>query len=128
MSNKDEKVANMNVSIKDFFKRWIEFTRPFHKLNPQQSAVLALLLYHHYRLSKEITNTRILWKEVFDYDTKVLIHEELDIQLGSLENLLSRLRKKKIIVDNKITPYYIPNIDKKTKEFKLIFNFKIQHD
>lgn len=128
MNNKDEKVANINVSVKDFFKRWIDFTRPFHKLNPQQSEVLSLLLYHHYRLSKEITNTKILWKEVFDYDTKILIQEELGIQLGSLENLLSRLRKKNIIVNNKITPYYIPDIDKKTKVFKLIFNFIITHD
>lgn len=126
--NKDMKVANINVKIKDFFFKWIDFTRPFHKLNKQQSSVLALLLYHHYRLGKEITNNRILWKEVFDYDTKILIHEELNIQLSSLENLLSRLRKKNIIVNNRITPHYIPEIDKKTKEFKLVFNFKITHD
>ena len=126
--NKDGKVVNLNIKLKEFFYKWMEITRPFHKLNPQQSAVLALLLYHHHRLSKEITNNKILWKEVFDYDTKVLIQEELDIQLGSLENLLSRLRKKKIIIDNRITPYFIPPINKNTKEFKLIFNFKIIHD
>lgn len=126
--NTNEKIATINVKLKDFFIKWIEFTKPFHKLNPQQSQVLALLLYHHYKLSQEITNTKILWKAVFDYDTKLLIYEELNIQSGSLENLLSQLRRKNIIVDNKITPYFIPNINKKTQEFKLTFNFKLIHE
>lgn len=126
--NKDEKVVNINIKLKDFFYRWIEFTNPFHKLNPQQSKVLSLLLFHHFRLSKIITNNKILWKEVFDYDTKVLIYEELNIKSGALENLLSKLRKKKIIVDNRITPNFIPVINSKNKEFKLTFNFRIQDD
>lgn len=121
--SKDEKVANINIRLKDFFFKWMEFTKPFHNLNTRQQSVLALLLYHHHRLSFEITNTKILWKIVFDYDTKVLIYEELNIQLGALENLLSQLRKKNVIVDNKITPNYIPYIDKNTKGFKLTFNF-----
>ena len=126
--NKDEKVANINVKIKDFFYKWIDFTYPFHKLNKQQSKVLALLLYHHFRLSKEITNNRILWKQVFDYDTRVLVCEEMNIQSAALENLLSKLRKRNIVVNNQITLNFIPNIDKKTKEFKLTFNFKLIHD
>ena len=126
--NKDEKIATINVKLKDFFIKWIEFTKPFHKLNPKQSQVLSLLLYHHYLLSFEITNEKILWKSVFDYDTKVLIYEELNIKSSSLENLLSQLRNKNIIIDNKITPYFIPNINKKTKEFKLTFNFKLIYD
>lgn len=126
--NKDEKIANINIKLKDFFFKWIEFTKPFHKLNPQQQTVLSLLLYRHYKLSQEITNTKILWKEVFDYDTKVLISDEMNIQLGSLENLYSQLRKRNVIKDNQITPYFIPPIDKKSKEFKLIFNFKLIHE
>ena len=121
--NKDEKVANINIRLKDFFFKWIEFTKPFHNLNTRQQSVLALLLYYHYKLSFEITNNKILWKEVFDYDTKRLIYDELNITSGGLENLLSQLRKKNVIVNNKITPNYIPNIDNKSKGFKLTFNF-----
>lgn len=58
--NKDEKIANINIKVKDFFYRWLEFTKPFHKLNPNQSKILALLLYHHYKYSQEITNNKIL--------------------------------------------------------------------
>lgn len=126
--NKDEKIANINIKLKDFFFKWIEFTKPFHKLNTQQQHVLSLLLYRHYKLSQEITNSKILWKEVFGYDTKILISDEMEIQIGSLENLYSQLRKKNVIKDNQITPYFIPLIDKKSKVFKLIFNFKLIHE
>ena len=44
------------------------------------------------------------------------------------QNLLSQLRKKKVIVDNQITPYFIPLINKKSKDFKLIFNFRLIHE
>jgi hypothetical protein len=126
--NKDEKVANLNIKLKDFFFKWVEFTRPFHKLNTRQSDVLALLLYHHFKFQYQITNTKILWKVLFDYDSKITISEELGIQLAALENLLSQLRKRKVIVNNVITPYFIPQIDKKSKTFKLIFNFNIIHE
>jgi hypothetical protein len=127
MSN-NEKVANLNVHIKSFFRQWILFTKPFHKLNNQQQEVLSLLLYYHYQLKHEITNNKILWKEVFDYDTKVKIYTELNIQPSALENLLSQLRKRKIIVENKISPVYIPDISKNSKVFTIKFNFNIKHE
>jgi len=122
------KVTTLNVKIKNFFFRYIEFLTPFHKLRKQEQKVVALLLYHHYRLNKEITNNRILWKEVFDYDTKLLIAEELEIQSGALENLLSTLRSKKVIIDKQISPLYIPDLSKNSKQFSIAFNFNIIYE
>lgn len=128
MSNKDEKVANINVKLKSFFIRYVEFTAPFHKLARQQQHVLALLLYHHYRLKQEITNNKILWREVFDYSTKLSISEDLNIQQGALENLISQLRKRGVIINKQISPVYIPEISNKSKQFSITFNFNIIHE
>jgi len=122
------KVASINVKIKNFFYRYIEFLQPFHKLTKQHQKVLALFLYHHYRLSKEITNKNIVWKEVFDYDTKLLISEELNINDQSLQNILSQFRKKKVIIDKQISPVYIPELSKDTKQFSINFNFNIIYE
>lgn len=124
----NEKQANININIKDFFFKWVELTKPFHKLNPQECRILALILFYHYKLSSEITNEKILWKMVFEYDTKLLIAEELNIQIGALENYYTKLRKKKVITNNTITKYYIPSLNKKSKNFKIIFNFNIKHE
>lgn len=122
------KIANLNVKIKTFFFRYIEFLKPFHKLSPQQCNVLALLLYYHYKFSKEITNNKVLWKEVFDYDTKQLIIEELGISVAQIENILTQLRKKNVVIDKKISELYIPNIKNDSKTFSITYNFNIIHE
>lgn len=128
MSNK--KVAKLNIKLKDLFFRWLDITKTFHNLNKQQQQVLALLLYNHYMLKKDITNEKILWKLVFDYDTRVKIREdetfgEKGLNGNSFENILSSLRKKKVIVDNKVSPAYIPDLTLGSKEFSILFAFNI---
>jgi len=127
MSN--SKIANMNVKLKDLFFRWLDITKAFHKLNNQQQQVLALLLYYHYQYRKEVTNNKILWKILFDYDTKLKIKEDEVFKNGlsdsALQNILTALRKKNIIVGGEISKMFIPELDLKTKTFKIIFNFNI---
>lgn len=126
---KDNKTANLNVTIKNLFFKWLEVTKSWHKLNNQQQQVLALLLYYHYIYKKDITNNKILWKIVFDYDTKLKIKEDPIFKKGlsdnSLQNILTFLRKSKIICDGEISQLYIPDLSEKSKNFKVIFNFNI---
>lgn len=125
----NSKIANMNVKLKDLFFKWMEITKPFHKLNNQQQQVLALFLYYHYQYRKDITNNKILWRMLFDYDTKLKIKEDEIFENGlsdnALQTTLSALRKKKVIVDGEISKVYIPEIDLKAKNFKIVFNFNI---
>ena len=122
---KNAKVANINVKLKGLFLRWLELTVMFHKLTEKERKVLALLLYYHFILKKDITNPKILWKMVFDYDTKMKIKEELDMKDASFQNLLTALRKKNIIKDNMIVPTYIPDLEANATGFKIIYNLNI---
>lgn len=122
---KNVKIANLNVSLKRLFKLWLEITKPFHGLTPQQQSILALFLYHHYNLKNEITNEKILWKILFDYNTKMKIKEELNLQDQTLQNNLTQLRKKGIIKDNTIVSTYIPELDQDSNNFKIVFDLNI---
>jgi hypothetical protein len=119
------KSLNVNVHLKTMFKLWLEITTTFHKLTKQQISVLALLLYYHHELSKEITNNKIIWKMTFDYEVKEKIKKELDMADAGFQNVLTRLRKKGIIIDNKIVSTYIPKLEANSKNFRVIFNFNI---
>tara|TARA_R110000851_G_scaffold296262_2_gene451346 strand:+ start:6483 stop:6863 length:381 start_codon:yes stop_codon:yes gene_type:complete len=122
---KNIKIANINIKLKQLFKRWLEITNVFHKLTNQQEKVLALILYYHYKYQKDISNDKILWKIIFDYDTKALIKEELDIKDQVFQNILYQLRKKNIIIDNRVVKTYIPDLEQNSKTFKVTFNFSI---
>ncbi len=122
------KQANINIKLKNLFFKWLEITKPLHKLTQQEQDVLALLLYYHYKTKHETTNEKILWKIVFDYDTKMKIKEDLDMKDSALQTVLTKLRKKKIIIDNKISPIFIPSLELNSKNFKMIYNFNIIND
>src|SRR3970282_21089 len=102
------KQANINIHLKELFIRWLDITSAFHNLTKQQKQVLGLFLYYHYKYQKDITNNKILWKVVFDYDTRQEIKNELGIKDAVLQNILSKFRKDKIIKDNKIVSTFIP--------------------
>lgn len=125
----NSKTANINIKLKLLFSRWLDILKPWHNLNNQQQQVLALLLYYHYLYKKDITNDKILWKIVFDYDTRQKIIEDdcwkKGMTINTLNNILTMLRNKKAIVDNKISNVYIPELDINSKNFKMIFNFNI---
>jgi hypothetical protein len=122
---KNIKIANINIKLKQLFKRWLEITNVFHKLTNQQEKVLALILYYHYKYQKDISNDKILWKIIFDYDTKALIKEELNIKDQVFQNILYQLRKKNIIINNQVVKTYIPDLEQNSKTFKVTFNFSI---
>ncbi len=122
---KNGKIANIPIERKNLFSKWLEITKPFHKLPAHHCATVALLLYYYDKYKYELGNEEIAWKMVFDYDTKVNIKKELGVKDGSFQNMLSTLRSKGIIKDNKVVPRYIPNIEKDAKFFKVTFNFNI---
>lgn len=122
---KNVKQAKINVTLKKLFKYWLELTSSFHGLTKGEQKILSLFLYHHYILKKNITNDRILWKHVFDYETKQEIEKELDISSQVVYNSLSKFRKKGIIQNGKIVSTYIPDLSSNSNKFTLIFNFTI---
>lgn len=125
---KNIKQANINIHLKDLFTRWLDITSAFHNLTKQQKQVLGLFLYYHYKYQKEISNNKILWKVVFDYDTRQEVKNQLGIKDAVLQNILSKLRKDGIIKNNKIISTFIPELEQNSKAFKIIFNFNIIHD
>lgn len=80
---------------------------PFSKCQPRELDVLAELYYWNYYYRDVPEESR--GKLIFDYDTKRAIADYLNIDNAVLDNSLSSLRKKNIIVGRKIHKTF--NID-----------------
>lgn len=121
------KQALIKTNEKNFFKHWLILTKPLHKLSDQKIKVVSLLLYSYFNFKKEISNDNLAWKLTFDYDNKSKIKKEMEISNDQIfNNLLSTLRKDKIIVNNKINKSFIPNINLKTNNtFSIVYKFEI---
>lgn len=122
-----DSIVKIPCNINDtFFKYWFVFLKPFHHLTDREMDVIAVFVKIRYQLSKVITDATLLDKVVMNEDTKRKVREECNITLPHFQIVMSKLRKNKVIIDNKINPRYIPNIKEENGTFKMIllFDFK----
>ena len=80
----------------------VEFSSIFKKLRDKEKDVLKELL-----LYQDALNYNIL----IDYDIRLKVREGIGISEHNFNNLVSSLRRKGIILDNKISKYYIDLIN-----------------
>lgn len=119
-------VIRIPTSLKKFFRFWFEFLKPFHKLTDREIDVITAFTYERHLLSKVISDSDILDKVVMSEDIKDKVREELELSLAYFQVIMGKLRKNKVIIDNKINPRFIPNITDDNGPFKLMLLFDIQ--
>lgn len=111
-----------------FFKYWFLFLYPFHHLTNKEMEVITCFLKHRFELSKFISDNDILDSVTMSEDTRKKVIEECGISLPHFQVILGKLRKNKVIIDGRINPKYIPNIDNNSDNFQLLLYFDFKDD
>lgn len=107
----------------DFFLQWMNYLTPRHGLTKKQILVVSELLKERYVLSKSIKdNTQLLDDVLMSADTKRRIRERCGLKESHFQVIWGLLRKKGVIVNNRINSSYIPDID--GDDFKVMLYFK----
>lgn len=119
-------VIRIPTDKKKFFRFWYEFLKPFHKLTDREIDVITSFTYERFLLSKVILDSEVLDKVVMSEDTKKKVREESNITLAHFQVIMGKLRKNRVIINNKINPKFIPNITEDDNSFKLMLLFDIQ--
>nr|DAP80922.1 MAG TPA: hypothetical protein [Crassvirales sp.] len=109
-----------------FFRYWFEFLQPFHKLTEREIDVITSLVKQRYELSKVIKDDEILDRVTMSEDTKRKVREECNMTLPHFQVIMGKLRKSKVIIDNKINPRFIPNIREDSGTFQLLLLFELK--
>lgn len=109
-----------------FFRYWFEFLQPFHKLTEREIDVITSLVKQRYELSKVIKDDKILDRVTMSEDTKRKVREECNMTLPHFQVIMGKLRKSKVIIDNKINPRFIPNIREDSGTFQLLLLFELK--
>jgi hypothetical protein len=107
-----------------FFRYWVEFLKPIHKLSPQGIELISLFLNKRQELSSSIIDEDVLDEVLFSREVKREIRETLGVTSNHFQVLMNDLRNKKVLVDGKINPKFIPRVDKKQNDYKLIVQFR----
>lgn len=123
--SKYDNVVRIPTSLKgNFYKHWFKFLLPFHNLTDREMDVAACFLKHRAELSKVISDNTILENVLMSEATKAKIREECGITNAHFQVVMGKLRKAKIVLDNKtINPRFIPNVKEENGNFKLMLLF-----
>lgn len=127
MKNKNINVQTLKTDTETFFFTWIKILQPFLNLRKQEVEVLGKLLYHRYKIRCQIINPvdSFVDETLFGTAYRKKIKDELGLADYSFNNIISSLRKKKMLLGNSINKKIIPNLDKQATNFKLLYNFEI---
>lgn len=125
MTGRIHNIISIPVSLEgSFFRYWIEFLEPFHHMKSREKDVAAALLRERYLLSKVISDDAVLDKITLSLDTKKKIMEEYNLSSSNFHVVLTKLRKAKFIIDNRINKKFIPNdINEEDSSYRLLLNF-----
>lgn len=127
ISERPNNIIRIPTSLSvNFFKLWLMFLEPFHKLTKREIDVAASFVKQRYELSKVIKDSEILDRVIMSEDTKKKVREECNITLPHFQVILGKLRKNKVIVDGKINPKFIPNINADNDAFQLLLLFELK--
>jgi len=122
----ERKVIRIPTNIEDFFKYWFIFLSPLHNLTNRELEVAAAFLKMRYELSKSIINNdELLENTLMSEDTKRKIRELCNLSTTHFQVIMGKLRKAKIIENNKINPKFIPNIKTDKDSLQLIILFDL---
>lgn len=127
MENKPNSVIAFKASLSGtFFKAWLEFLSPLHKLTKKEIVVLAALLKERYELSKVIKDEEVLDKYTMNYETRQKVKDDCGISQTHFQVIMTSLKKNKVIEDGRINPKFIPKVDENAKTFQLLLLFNLQ--
>lgn len=121
---KNTAVVRIPTSVDgDFFRYYLELLAPIHKLTPRETDVFAAFLKERYRLSKIIPDDSIVSQLMMSTDTIRILQEKCEMSSSHFNVIFCKLRKLGFIKDGHVDSKYMPDIDKDTDKFNLIFYF-----
>lgn len=88
--------------------KYLMITDQFHKLKGQSLDLMALLITEYIRLTQLGVESDMAYQMIFSKEMKYRFRETLGIEAARFNNILSSLRKSKLINDNRIHSSLIP--------------------
>ena len=107
---KPNNVIYLKSSSNSFYRQWIEFLAPFHKLPARERDVAARILAQYFRLRDSIPDEEVLKEVLWSQNSRKDMRESLGMSQAHFQMILAKLRESEVLVDGSINPRYIPHL------------------
>ena len=106
---KPNNVIYLKCTDASFYRMWIEFLAPFHKLTSREREVAARIIAQYFKLKDSIPDPEMLKEVMWSHTSRKDMRESLKMSQAHFQMILAKLRTSGVIVDGDINPKYIPH-------------------
>lgn len=111
-----------------FFKVWVTFMRPWHRLAPREGDVFAIIMQQYFNLKPKCEGPTVLRTLLWSGGSRQEMRRMLGMSQPHFQMVLKKLREAGVLMGNEgedINPRYLPKIseDSKTFELRVIFDY-----
>ena len=106
---KPNNVIYQKCSDESFYRLWMEFLAPFHKLTSRERDVAARIIAQYFYLKKSIPDPEVLKDVLWSHRSRKDMRESLRMSPAHFQMVLAKLRENGVIRDNDLDPRYIPH-------------------
>lgn len=112
-----------------FFKDWILFLTPYHRLSVRQRKVAARLLEQYFKLKESVQDIDVLYEVLWSKKSRQDIRTSLGMGQENFQMSLSKLKKSGFLVNGRIEPRYIPHITDQPRFFlQVVFDWSSEEN
>lgn len=107
---KPNDVIPLRCPSEDYFYRlWVEFLAPFHKLAARDRDVAARIIMQYFKLKETIPDPVVLKEVLWSHTSRQDMRDSLKMTPAHFQMSLAKLRKAGFLTDGDINPKYIPH-------------------
>ena len=107
---KPNNLIPLKCTDSSFFRLWVEFLAPFHKLTSREREVAARIIEQYFKLKDSIPDPEILKEVLWSYTSRKDMRESLKMSQAHFQMILAKLRDAEVLVNGDINPKYIPHM------------------
>lgn len=124
----NSKAIRVPCTRDNFYKIWLTFLMPLHKLTTKSTEVASELLRHRYLLSKAISDPVLLNKVLMGQETRTEIMKKCNITSSNFYVVMGKLKKADFLKDGGINPKFIPDSVMNSNSYQLHIMFNVKDE
>jgi len=106
---KPNNVFHVPCTDTSFFRAWIEFLAPYHKLTSRERDVAARILLQHFKLASYIDDPEVLKDVLWSRNSREDIRNSLKMSVAHFQMILGKLKTSGFLKEGDVDPRYLPH-------------------
>ena len=92
-----------------FYRAWIEFLTPYHKLASRERDVAARILAQYFKLKDNVPDPEVLRDVLWSRKSRKDMMDALKMSQAHFQMVIGKLKKAEFLIGEDINPRYIPH-------------------